>query len=159
MFQSIFEKMISDEEKTKAWKTYFSVTKESEKKLVEFRNYIDLELSSALQRAKDEIFAFSHNADPDVALRQLLYNDDYDYFRYAREKSFSGGVLEKERKDYFNATLEKYRKLVSQSFQSFERLGMEFPDASPISFLVDQPLPSWSSFVEKLIREKRKIMG
>ena len=157
IFQSIFEKMISDEEKMRAWKTYFSVTKESEEKLAEFRNCIDLELSSALQRAKDEIFAFSHNADPDVALRQLLHNDDYDYFQDAREKTLSDDVLAKERKDYFDATLEKYRKLVSQGFQSFERLGMEFPNTSPISFLADQPLISWPSFTEKLIREKRKL--
>jgi hypothetical protein len=157
IFQSIFEKMISDEEKTTAWEAYDSVSGKGKEKLVEFRNCINLELSSALLRAKDEIFAFSHNTDPDVALRQLLHNDDYDYLRDAREKALSEGVLAEKRKDYFNTALEKYRKIVSQGFQSFERLKVEFPGASPISFLVDQSIVSWPSYTEKLIREKRKL--
>jgi hypothetical protein len=157
MFQSVFEEMISDEEKTRAWKAYFSASGDGEEKFAKFRNGIDIELSGALQRAKDEIFAFSHNADPDIALRQLLNNDDYDYFQDAREKSLSDGVLKEERRDYFDATLEKYRKIVSQGFQSFERLNAEFRNASPISFLTDQPLISWPSYVEKLIREKHKL--
>jgi hypothetical protein len=125
----------------------------------QIEHQLRLKRKVALNRAKDEIFAFTYS--PPFAIDYFLRQDGNPYDYLFIERWLSSGYSD----PYYQEASQKilgieYYQILSESAAAIDGLMKVggYSNAEAIAFLEDKPLEEWTYFIQRLLGAKGKSL-